>query len=221
MWTKWNRYVLVGLMLSAWAFSQTEGDTSAMDKIKAEADTTNSVGMTFRKIPGKPYLMQSTELTQAQWVAVMSSNPSYYKGDEVPVSKICWNDAKAFVDKLNAMGEGTYRLPTEAEWEHAYRAGTTTEFYWGDAMDGAYCWFTENSNNRPNPVGRTQPNAWGLYDMAGNVWEFCAEENGTMRVMRGGSYSSAPKHCAATGQGVGSATRKANGFGIRLIREAD
>jgi len=161
------------------------------------------------------YYMQTTEVTQGQWEAVMGENPSYFDtcGDNCPIENVSWNDAQDFIDELNAMGEGSYRLPTEAEWEYAARAGSTTAFAngeiteTGDGFDpvlDAMGWYTYNSNSRTHPVAQKDPNAWGLYDMHGNVWEWVADwyeidlsesvtdpegpSSGANRVFRGGSW---------------------------------
>jgi formylglycine-generating enzyme required for sulfatase activity len=147
------------------------------------------------------------EVTQAQWQSVMGSNPSKFKScDNCPVEQVSWNDTQAFLRELNQMNDGyIYRLPTEAEWEYASRAGTTAD-YAGDFKRMA--WFSENAGDRTHAVGQKQPNVWELADMLGNVWEWCedwyhenyygAPTSGVWssggekkyRVLRGGSWSS-------------------------------
>jgi len=154
----------------------------------------------------RPFYLQTTEVTQGQWQAVMGNNPSHFKnGNDYPVEQVSWNDVLAFLKKLNAIDPGkNYRLPTEAEWEYACRAGTTGERY--GELD-AIAWYWKNSGNQTHPVGMKQPNAWGLYDMLGNVWEWCADwygadyyasspstdpqgpQSGEGRVLRGGSWN--------------------------------
>ena len=208
---------------------------------------TNTIGMKFMLIPAgsfmtgspssepkrdsderqhkvtltKGFYMGVTEVTQGQWKNIMGSNPSYFKWDNLPVEQVSWNDCQGFIRKLNRQ-EGTdkYRLPTEAEWEYACRAGTTTPFYTGN------CISTDQANydgNYPMPgcskgkyrkktidVASFSPNAWGLYDMHGNVWEWCQDwkgdypsgyvtdpegpSSGSARVLRGGSWGSGARN---------------------------
>ncbi|MDG2390934.1 MAG: formylglycine-generating enzyme family protein, partial [Planctomycetaceae bacterium] len=152
------------------------------------------------------------EVTQEQYEAVMGENPSRFKGAQNPVEKVSWDDAVEFCRKLSALPAETspgyvYRLPTEAEWEYACRAGTTTVYSFGDSESdlGDYAWYNKNSGNTTHPVGGRKPNAWGLYDMHGNVWEWCQDRYGDLpsgsvtdplgassgsgRVYRGGSWS--------------------------------
>jgi formylglycine-generating enzyme required for sulfatase activity len=127
----------------------------------------------------KPFYMGAMEMTQAQWKAVMEeNNPSNFKGDDLPVEKVSWEDCQEFLKKLSAKEGKTYRLPTEAEWEYACRAGTTTRFNAGDddkALDSVG-WHEGNSESKTHPVGQKKPNAWGLYDMLGNVEEWCEDK---------------------------------------------
>jgi formylglycine-generating enzyme required for sulfatase activity len=162
------------------------------------------------------FWMGKYEFTQAQWLAVMGSNPSNFTGDlSRPVEQVSWNDIQGLLTTLNAQTGKTFRLPTEAEWEYACRAGTTTRFYWGDDAGyteiGNYAWSGTNSDWKTHPVGQKMPNAWGLYDMSGNVCEWCQDwcggypsgpvtdpagpSSSTSRVYRGGQWNNYPKDC--------------------------
>ncbi len=165
------------------------------------------------KINLKGFLMSKYPITQAQWRVIMGNNPSYFKGDSRPVETVSWIEANDFCHKLSQLTGRAYRLPTEAEWEYACRAGTDTKYFWGDRTEelNKYAWYCDNSGRGSHPVGLKQPNAWGLYDMLGNVWEWCADsyENnlskypsngtaytiGTAKSLRGGSWSSFDSGC--------------------------
>ncbi|HQO03808.1 MAG TPA: formylglycine-generating enzyme family protein [Spirochaetota bacterium] len=152
----------------------------------------------------RSFWMSKYEITQKQYRAVMGDNASYWTGDDLPVDHVPWNSAKEFCRKFSALHGVQARLPYEAEWEYACKAGTRTMYYWGDMVDGQYCWYAGNAGNRTHPVGIKLPNPLGLYDMAGNVWEWCEDwygenyyrtspsenpkgpENGIGRVLRGG-----------------------------------
>jgi len=160
----------------------------------------------------KPFYMGVTEVTQAQYEAVMGTNPSKFKGPTNPVDSVTWDEAVEFCRRLSEKTGKTVRLPTEAEWEYACRAGTKTRFSFGDSDSvlGDYAWYKSNSGGKTNPVGQKKPNPWGLYDMHGNVWEWCADwygdypkgavtdpqgpAAGTSRVLRGGSLLYDPKY---------------------------
>ena len=184
------------------------------------------------------FYIQTTEVTQGQWKAVMGSNPSHFKGDGLPVEQVSWNDAQEFIRKLNQREGGKkYRLPTEAEWEYACRAGTTTRFYFGDSEGkfGEYAWCDDNSGNRTHSVAKKKPNAWGLYDMHGNVWEWCQDwygdypsgsvtdpngpSIGAGRVSRGGSWRDRPGSAVSAYHRWRDPDSRDNFLGFRLLRE--
>lgn len=130
------------------------------------------------KIP-RAFYMGKYEVTQKQWYDIMGNNPSRFKGDDLPVEMVSWYDIQEFIQRLNEK-EGTdkYRLPSEAEWEYAARAGTTTMYSFGDNPSelGDYGWYGKNSNYTTHPVGQKKPNPWGLYDVHGNVWEWVQDK---------------------------------------------
>lgn len=153
------------------------------------------------------FYMQRTPVTQGQWREIMGTNPSWFSecGDACPVERVGWNVIQEFIERLNERyPDRNYRLPTEAEWEYAARAGTTGD-YGGTGVLDEMGWYRDNSGNRTHPVALKQPNAWGLYDMHGNVWEWVEDwyapytaepktdptgpETGHFKVRRGGSYA--------------------------------
>ena len=163
--------------------------------------------MEFKRLPSPAspdgaFSIGVYEVTQQQYEAVMGSNPSEFKGANNPVENVSWDDAVAYCAKLSSLPAEVaaghmYRLPTEAEWEYACRAGTTTEYSFGDDEKdlGKYAWFKDNSEKKTHAVGEKLPNGWGLYDMHGNVWEWCSDAEGSNRVIRGGSWSFDAAYC--------------------------
>jgi formylglycine-generating enzyme required for sulfatase activity len=184
----------------------------------------------------KPFYMQTTEVTQGQWLKVMGSNPSYFRncGSDCPVENVSWNDVQDFIKKLNGQEKtNKYRLPTEAEWEYAARAGTADARY--GEID-SIAWYNGNAGTKTHPAGRMQPNAWGLYDMLGNVWEWCQDRYGeyqsggvtdpvgssfgSLRVNRGGSWEERAIYVRAAGRYSLDPGAKRYSIGFRLLRTA-
>jgi formylglycine-generating enzyme required for sulfatase activity len=174
-------------------------------------------------------------VTQAQWEAVMGSNPSHFKGPDRPVERVSWDEAQEFLKKLSAKGEGRYRLPTEAEWEYAARAGSTGDRY-SEALE-EIGWYHGNSGGETHPVGRKKPNAWGLYDMLGNVCEWCQDwygeylkgpvtdpkgpKSGASRVLRGGSWVNSPWCLRASLRDRNDPGSRSVYLGFRCVREEE
>lgn len=227
---------------------------------------TNSIGLSFVLIPAgsftmgspagepdrdnderqhpvtisKPFYLQITEVTQKQWTQVMESNPSRFRdcGDDCPVEWVSWDDAREFIRKLNQKEGGRkYRLPSEAEWEYACRAGSAGRFCFGDdaAKLGEYAWYEANSGRKTHPVGRNKPNAWGLYDMHGNVFEWCQDwygayptskvtdptgpKAGETRVLRGGSWYYGAWFLRSANRADGRPDSRGNGIGFRVVKD--
>ena len=193
------------------------------------------------------YWLGTYEVTQGQWRAVMGNNPSSYEecGSDCPADRVSWEDAQAFMRALNAREQGLgvqYRLPTEAEWEYAARAGTRRDTYAGNLTDPfgrdpvleRIAWFRENSGFRPQPVGQKVPNAWGLHDMLGNVREWVQDRygrypggsvtdpagpgSGSRRGVRGGSWMFAAFGCRSSIRGSGNPGSRGPDVGFRLLR---
>lgn len=181
----------------------------------------------------KPFHMGIFEVTQKQWEQIMGRNPSKFKGSTHPVENISWNEVQKFIKKLSEKEGVRYRLPTEAEWEYACRAGTKTRYYWGDEFNEAYAWYIENSDMKTHPVGLKKPNAWGLYDMSGNVWEWCLDRydeysterlldpeksEGNRRIGRGGGWNSSKDACRSSNRGSNHSFRSFDALGFRVVR---
>ena len=181
-----------------------------------------------------------TEVTQAQWKAVMGTNPSNWKGDDLPVEQVSWNEAVQFCEKLSQMTGKTYRLPTEAEWEYAARGGQQADGtkYAGSSTIGDVAWYTSNSGSKTHPVGQKQPNALGLYDMSGNVYEWCSDwyssnyyssspsvnpqgpSSGSGRVCRGGSWSYGDAQgCRVSNRAYSAPDGRDGNLGFRVVCE--
>ena len=182
------------------------------------------------------FYMGRHPVTQAQWQLVMGNNLSHFIGEDLPVEQVSWNDAVAFIERLNERNDGfIYRLPTEAEWEYACRAGTTDD-YAGEPE--AIAWYNDNSAGKTHVVGTKLPNAFGLFDMLGNVWEWCADwyhddyagapadgsawlsgGEQTHRVLRGGSWDYSAQTLRSSFRNRNCPDFRLNDNGFRLCAE--
>jgi eukaryotic-like serine/threonine-protein kinase len=187
-------------------------------------------------------------VTQEQWKAVMGDNPSYFKGKKnLPVEQISWQDCQAFCKKLSAIEKKPYRLPTEAEWEYACRAGTTTPYHFGETLaveqanyNGNFVYGSGKKGvyrEHTTPVGIFPANAWGLFDMHGNVWQWCQDwhdgysgkdlidpqgpKTGKNRILRGGSWGSHPIFCRSANRNFADPDSRTEFYGLRVCFNAD
>jgi formylglycine-generating enzyme required for sulfatase activity len=183
------------------------------------------------------YFIQTTPVTQEQWKEVMRANPSNFLqgGEDCPVEGVSWNDCQEFLRRVNNKGRYPYRLPTEAEWEYACRAGASTSFSNEEPGLDAIGWYCGNSGKKTHPVAAKQPNAWGLFDMHGNVCEWCQDWYGKYPLMpqrdpqevtlslgcvaRGGSWLSESQNCRAASRFCYSPNLSSNFVGFRLVKE--
>ena len=176
-------------------------------------------------------------VTQKEWKEVMGSNPSHFKGDDLPVEQVSWDDIQEFLARLNSNTDKNYRLPTEAEWEYAAKGGNKSRGYkYSGSNDvGVVAWYGDNSNRKTHAVGTKQANELGIYDMSGNVWEWCSDwyeknyysespskntqgpESGSYRVYRGGSWGRNASGCRSALRGSNTPFYRGSILGFRLV----
>jgi formylglycine-generating enzyme required for sulfatase activity len=188
----------------------------------------------------KPFLIGVTEITQEQYQQVTGTNPSHFKGADLPVDSVSWEDATRFCKMLSDKTGKVVRIPTEAEWEYACRAGSTTRYFHGDDPDSEeladHAWYEVNAGRKTHPVGLKKPNAWGLCDMGGNLWEWCQDfyagpyedksvtdpkgpAAGGIRILRGGCWETGRLSCRSTNRGGMIPGRATSRFGFRVVVE--
>lgn len=207
----------------------TMGGTSEQGS-EAESDEKPTHSVTLSS-----YYICKYEVTQALWRAIMGSNPSNFKGDNLPVECVSWDDCQTFINRLNSYTGRNFRLPTEAEWEFAARGGNYSRHYKysGSNYIDDVAWYGDNSGDRTHPVGTKQANELGLYDMSGNVWEWCSDwygsyssysqtdpigpNNGSNRMDRGGCWGNFAKRCRPAYRSYGPPGYRDHGRGLRLV----
>ncbi len=215
----------------------SEANSRDGEKANARTECVQSIIGNMVEIPGKNFKMGKFEVTQRQWVTVMGDNPSRFKGDDNPVESVSWHDCRKFIEKLNALPEAKasglmFRLPTEAEWEYACRAGGTGDYCrLADGSEitedtlGKVAWCAENSGGTTHPVGQKKPNAFGLYDMHGNVREWCEDlwrrAGDSNRVRRGGGWYDRSRSCSAGYRHYSYPFNRYYSLGFRLAASQD
>ena len=222
-------------------------DGISIDMVRVEAGTFTMGATSEMKDPWddeKPahqvtltndYYIGKYEVTQALWQAVMGNNPSNFKGDNLPVENVSWKDCQKFLSKLNNTTGKSFRLPTEAEWEYAARGGKKSRGYQYNGSNNLsdVAWYDDNSGKKTHAVGTKQPNELGIYDMSGNVWEWCQDRygkyssssqvnptganSGSIRVIRGGGWSITAGFCRSSYRCFNAPGDRGSGLGLRLI----
>ena len=214
---------------------RVEAGTFTMGATAEMKDPWDNEKPTHRVTLTNDYYIGKYEVTQALWQAVMGNNPSYFKGDNLPVEKVSWDDCQEFISKLNRLTGKTFRLPTEAEWEYAARGGKKSRGYQysGSSNISDVAWYEDNSGSKTHAVGSKQANELGIYDMTGNVWEWCHDwygkyssssqtnptgaTSGSIRVNRGGSWGSSAGLCRSSFRNYNSPDSRSVNLGLRLI----
>ena len=211
-----------------------EGGTFRMGATSEQEVEAKSNEKPVHSVTLSSYYIGKTEVTQALWQAVMGSNPSYFKGADLPVECVSWDDCQGFIKKLNSLTGRDFRLPTEAEWEFACRGGNNSRGYkysGSNDIDNV-AWYDGNSGDQTHPVGTKASNELGIYDMSGNVWEWCSDwyadytshsqtnpkgpRSGSDRVNRGGSWYGNAGDCRPSSRGGYSPAGRDGNLGLRL-----
>lgn len=206
------------------SISSSSNSSSTPNGGQVERFTVNGVTFEMVKVDGgalTPFYIGKTEVTQKLWYAVMGSNPSNFIGDNNPVENVSWYDCQEFVERLSRLTGRNFRLPSEREWEYAAKGGNKSRGYTYSGSDDLYrvAWYTENSNNMTHPVGQKLDNELGIFDMSGNVWEWCSDcwdSSCSGRVYRGGGWGSSASNCRVSSRGYDSPSYRNDFIGLRL-----
>ena len=180
-------------------------------------------------IPNSDFAMGKFEITQYEWLEIMGNSPSEFIGENLPVETVSWRDTNLFLNKLSTKKNYKYRLPTQKEWEYAASAGKNTRYYFGNNINllNEYAWYIDNSENSTHPVGQKLPNAFGLHDMHGNVWEWtqdCSPDNKSPhikechRVYVGGSMANKASSLEISYKQSSGVGDRYFGLGFRVVR---
>ena len=228
---------------TAFTFVEIPAGKFSMGSPEAEVGRVRDEGPVHEVTISRPFWLGKFEVTQAQWRTVTQENPSTFQDFAAsaahPVEGVSWSDAQAFIARLNARGVGRFRLPTEAEWEYAARAGSSTRFPWGEDPDyrelPRHAWFYSRAEGRSHPVGEKLPNAFGLHDVFGSVWEWCADwfgpypvgavadprgpAEGAQRIIRGGSWFNEPEALRSANRHRHEPDSRQTNLGLRLVWE--
>ena len=214
---------------------RVEAGTFTMGATAEMKNTEDSEKPTHRVTLTNDYYIGKYEVTQALWQAVMGDDPSYFKGDNLPVEAVTWDDCQEFIGKLNRITGKTFRLPTEAEWEYAARGGNKSRGYQYSGSNNLsdVAWYDDNSGDKTHAVGTKQPNELGIYDMSGNVWEWCQDwyetyssssqvnptgaNSGSCRVVRGVSWYNNARDCRLSLRGSNTPDFRSSNLGLRLV----
>ena len=213
---------------------RVEGGTFTMGATEEQGSYVKSEEKPAHQVTLSSYMIGKTEVTQELWEAVMGSNPSYFKGSNLPVELVTWEACQTFIRKLNALTGKNFRLPTEAEWEFAARGGNNSRGYKysGSNTLSNVAWYDDNSSDKTHPVATKAPNELGIYDMSGNVWEWCSDwygsyssssqynptgpNSGSGRAYRGGSWFSNARSCRVSIRNSNDPTSRGSDLGLRL-----
>ena len=214
---------------------EVEGGTFTMGATPEQGNDAGANEKPAHQVTLSDYYICKYEVTQEEWEVVMGNNPSYFKGSNRPVEKVSWYDCQEFIRKLNLLTGLTFSLPTEAEWEYAARGGSKSQGYKYSGSNNIddVAWYTRNSSSKTHKVGTKSPNELGIYDMSGNVWEWCSDwygsysslsqanptgpSSGSGRVDRGGSWSFSAQLCRVSYRYYDMPDDRYHALGFRLV----